>query len=653
MRLAKIILTALLLTTCAIYSRPPELTPKDTQKKINELLRAHVKYKTISKELVKRSLELFLEELDPIKTYLIEDEVISWTNPSETLLEDVQNKMSTGDYSHFEEIYNVMTSSISRRNDLEKLIESEQFEGKVNQEVFRDIKWTKSELELKERLLHLRALQQEAAENLDTETKAKLHQKLKKRRVNREADILCQSKHERKAQVQAYILKAFSASLDSHTTYLTPKEANQFMIQVQQKLFGIGAQLKDNLNGFAIVRLLEGSPAMLSNKLKVGDRIIAVNKEPVVGLDIIEAVDLIRGPKGTKVSLTILRETQDDTNKVDKFDIEITRDEIVLKDTRFESTTIPYGGGVIAHIKLHSFYQDQNSSSAKDIKESIEKIKSEHNLLGVVLDLRNNAGGILAQAVSVSGLFISKGIVVSVKDNSGRVQHLRNFDANLSWDGPLIVAINKASASASEIVAQSLQDFGRALIVGDSSSFGKGSYQSFTLESAHGPKVNPQGEYKVTRGIYYTVSGKSPQLHGVHSDIVVPGAFSELEIGESYSKFPLDGDEIKANFDDDLSDVHPLHRGKMKRLYKHNLQERLTTYQPLKEILSLNSAKRIELNQNYQNFLTEIKKSDPSVDEIESFGQNDLQIEESFNIMKDLIFLLSEKKASQASKPAA
>ncbi len=653
MRLAKIFITALLLTTCVVTARPPELTPKDTQKKINELLRAHVKYHTVSRELVKRSLELFLEELDPIKTYLLESETVKWVSPSEALLETIQTNMNSGDYSQFEEIYGLMITSISRRNDLEKLIENENFEGDVDPNSFKDIRWAKSEVELKERLLHLKALQQEAAENLDDETKTKLHQKLEKRRVNREAEILCQSTTERKAQVQAYLLKAFAASLDSHTTYLTPKEANQFMIQVQQKLYGIGAQLKDNLNGFAVVRLLEGSPAMLSNKLKTGDRIIAVNKEPVVGLDIIEAVDLIRGPKGTKVNLTILRETQDETNRTDKFDIEITRDEIVLKDTRFETTTIPYGDGIIAHIKLHSFYQDQNSSSAKDIKESIERLKSEHNLLGVVLDLRNNAGGILAQAVSVSGLFISKGIVVSVKDSSGRVQHLRNFDASRSWDGPLLVVINKASASASEIVAQSLQDFGRALIVGDSSSFGKGSYQSFTLESTHGPKVNPQGEYKVTRGIYYTVSGKSPQLHGVGSDIVVPGAFSELEIGESFSKFPLDGDQIKPNFDDDLSDVHPLHRGKMKRLYKHNLQERLTTYQPLKEVLSLNSAKRIELNQNYQNFLTEIKKSDPSLEDMESFGQNDLQIEESFNIMKDLIFLLSDKKSSQIPKPAA
>ena len=647
MLIKSVFLSFLLSMSCLSVAKPPELTPKDTKKKIEEIFRAHVKHKSLSKEIIKRSLHNYLEELDPIKTYFLDSEVLKWTSPSDETLEEIEKDFKAESFSHYEAIYEIMLSAIKRRNSLQEKLKNLPLPSGVKAESFKDIKWAKSEDELITRILELKSLQAEAAEKLDDEFKDQLEQKITKRRINRESEIIGISRKERQPQALAYVLKSLASSLDSHTAYLTPKEANQFMIQVQQKLYGIGAQLRDDLNGFSIVRLLEGGPALKTNKLKVGDRVISVNQEAVVGLDIIEVVDLIRGPQGSKVKLTFLRDSQEDTEnkKTEKFDLEIVRDEIVLKETRFETNVEPYGDGAIAHIKLFSFYQDKNSSSAKDIRDSIEKIAKEHNLLGVILDLRNNAGGILAQAVSVTGLFISKGIVASIKDSSGRVQHLRNFDAAVAWDGPLLVLINKASASAAEIVAQSLQDYGRTLVIGDCSSFGKGSYQSFTLESANSPKINPQGEYKVTRGIYYTVSGKSPQLHGVKSNITIPGILSELEIGESFAKYPLEGDEIKDNFDDDLADVHPLHRGKMKRLYKNQIQEKLSTYSPIETMLKVNSEKRLELNQNYQNFLAEIKKTDPSYDAMESFGQNDLQLEESLNVMKDLIFLLSEKKA--------
>ena len=186
---------------------------------------------------------------------------------------------------------------------------------------------------------------------------------------------------------------------------------------------------------------------------------------------------------------------------------------MVLKETRLEKSYEPYGNGVIGHFHLFSFYQDPNSSSAGDLKEAILEMKKKQNLKGIVLDLRNNAGGLLPQAVSVTGLFISKGVVVSVKDNTGVVQHLRNIDGQPIWTGPLIVLTNRTSASAAEIVAQTLQDYGRALVVGDPHTYGKGTFQTFTLESANYGKVNPKGEFKVTRGRYYTVSGKSPAAH--------------------------------------------------------------------------------------------------------------------------------------------
>lgn len=653
MKLKSLIFSILLTFFCFfLEAKPPELTAHQTRKKSEEIFKAHVTYKSLTPELSRRILQNFLEELDPTKTYLIENEIVEWESPSEDLLNQMVSDYKKEDFTLFENIYQTMISAIERRNRIEEEIADVPLpEAKMAE--FKDLKWAQSEPELKTRLLKLRALQLETAEKLDFETKEQFTQRLNKRRASREQEIIQDNMKDQKKQQLAYFLKAFTSALDNHTVYFTPTEANQFMIQVQQRLFGIGAQLRDDLNGFTLVRLIEGGPAMREGKIKVGDRVVAVNHETVVGMDIVEAVELIRGPKGTRVTLTLLRDhTEEDQQTSEKFDIEIVRDEIVLKETRFESETIPYGDGVIGHLRLFSFYQDPNDSSASDLKQAIEEMKDKHKLKGIVLDLRGNAGGVLPQAVAVTGLFIKKGIVVSIKDSNGNIQHLRNFDSDLTWDGPLVVLTNKGSASAAEIVAQTLQDYGRAVLVGDPYTWGKGSYQTFTLDSAHVNKVNPQGEYKVTRGLYYTVSGKSPQLTGTKVDIAVPGGLTEAELGEAQAKFPLENDEIASNFHDTLSDIHPFHRGKMMRHYKKDLQEKVALYEPYMLALKSNSEKRIENNQNYQSFLKEIRKEEFDSENIEKYGQNDLQLEETVNIMKDLVYLSEQAKAPTAA-PAA
>jgi carboxyl-terminal processing protease len=233
--------------------------------------------------------------------------------------------------------------------------------------------------------------------------------------------------------------------------------------------------------------------------------------------------------------------------------------------------------------------------------------------------------------------------VVSIKDDAGDIQHLRDLDGTVAWNGPLVVLVNRASASASEIVAQTLQDYGRAIIIGDDHTYGKGSFQTFTLNAGgKTATVNPEGEYKVTRGKYYTVSGKTPQLTGVIADVTVPGALSQAEIGEKYSKYPLENDRIKENFDDDLSDVPFMQRDRIRLLYKFNLQRKIDIDQKFLEILRKNSSQRIAQNKNYQNFLKELKKEEKNnveEDSMEQFGQDDLQLNEANNVMKDMILL--------------
>ena len=638
-----------------LEAKPPQLTHRDARIKVDEILKAHVSHQQLNTELIGRAIQNFIEELDPTKTYFLESDTAQWLNPSQALLQQTLEGYRKEDFSTFEAIHTKLVEAIARRNNMENEIEKAELPKDPKPSEFKDIQWAKSKEELLDRLVRIKALQLQTAEKILPESKDQFLQRLYKRRQNREAEVTGNTPKEREQIMLSYVLKATSSALDSQTIYFTPSEASQFMIQVQQRLFGIGAQLRDDLNGFTVVRLVEGGPASLGNKLKSGDKIIAVNKEPVVGMDIVEAVELIRGPQGSGIILTVLREIKDkDTEQVreEKLDIDIVRGEVVLKESRLETTFEPYGDGVIGILHLFSFYQDAKSSSSADLAEAIETLKAEHNLKGIILDLRNNAGGLLPQAVTVTGLFISKGVVVSVKDNTGQVQHLRNLEGKKAWDGPLLVLTNRLSASAAEIVAQTLQDYGRAYVVGDAETFGKGTFQTFTLETSNYGKVNPKGEYKVTRGRYYTVSGKSPQLVGVKADIQVPGIYSEMEIGEKHAKYPVDTDQIDPNFEDNLSDIPYVHRSQYERLYKKDLQLVQTNYLSYLDPIKKNSLERISLNKNYQSLLKEIAKKDLATDPTEQFGQTDLQLNETLNIMKDFILFLEQDQFHKLTKAA-
>lgn len=279
-----------------------------------------------------------------------------------------------------------------------------------------------------------------------------------------------------------------------------------------------------------------------------------------------------------------------------------------------------------------------------DLAKAYNSIAKENKVRGVILDLRMNAGGLLPQAVEVVGLFIKKGIVSSIKDENGNVQHIRDIDSNRIWDGPLLVLVDRLSASAAEIVAQALQDYGRALVIGDDHTYGKGSFQTFTLTTQGNGATDPNGEYKVTRGRYYTVSGKTPQLVGVQSDIVIPGELSFMEVGEEYAKYPLENDSIPPNFEDTLSDVPFFQRERIRRLYQFDMQEPITKFKAPLEQLKRNSAQRISNNKLFQNFLAYVKNSDE--ESVEPQVYLDYQMQEAVNVMKDFIWLIQVEQPS-------
>jgi carboxyl-terminal processing protease len=650
----KIFLTLLLLIS-VLEAKPADLTRHDVKPKMEEIFKAHVKYKQFTPMLAERTLHNFIEHLDYTKTYFLQSEVARWQQMKEEDLKKIVSDFERSKFPVFEEIIREARQAIQRRDRLEEKLKKDpkKVEGTITAKEFKDLDFCTSEEALYERLQKIRSMQRAVAEKLTKDTPEisidQTLERIDKRRKKQQEEIVNTDPKFAEQVLSTLIVKSIASSLDPNTNYLTPQEASQFLVSMQQRLLGIGIQLRDDLDGFSIIRVIEGGPADRSKQIQAKDKIIAVDGEPIIGLDIWEVVDVLRGQEGTPVDLRIVRTSQDKKEEVK--DITVTRGEVVFQEARIESKTEPFQDGVIAHIRLHSFYQDADTSSADDVQKALQDIQKKNKILGVILDLRMNTGGLLVQAIEVSGLFMKKGIVVSVKDETGSVYHLRNLTREKIWDGPLAILVNRASASASEIVTKTLQEYGRAIVIGDDHSYGKGTFQTFTLAATSQSSVDPQGEYKVTRGCYYTVSGKSPQLVGVSSDIMVKSGLEAIEFGEQFSKYPLPSDSIDPCFQDDFQDIPFFHRENYRKMYGSDVQKIETTHRKFLDKLKTNSEKRLSENKPYQKFLADMNAKDFDIEDMDTFEKStDFQLLEAFDVMKDLVSL--EHTEVQPEKPA-
>lgn len=338
---------------------------------------------------------------------------------------------------------------------------------------------------------------------------------------------------------------------DPHTYYLAPKGKEDFDQRMSGKLEGIGARLQKRMDYIKIVELISGGPAWRSNQIEVEDVILKVRQDGektpinIVGMRIGDAIKYIKGPKGTKVILTI--------KKVDGSikDIEIVRDVVELVETYAKSSIVTKDDMQFGVINLPAFYVDfkdyKNINAAKDVKLEIERLK-EDGIEGLVLDLRNNGGGSLPAVVDMAGLFIKDGPVVQVRSTDQPKEVLKDKDKSISWDGPLVILVNEISASASEIMAAAMQDYKRAIIIGGKQTYGKGTVQN-VIDLNNMMRNNTSGDLgalALTRQKYYRINGGSVQLEGVKSDVNVPGRFSFIDVGEKDKDNPLPYDEIDA-----------------------------------------------------------------------------------------------------------
>ena len=465
------------------------------------------------------------------------------------------------------EIYNVYKKRVEDRVAKVKALLSGTFDFTKDESIEPDRQkapWPKDEADA-DHLWHLRLkgefLQEKLTDHpIDPPVKV----------LARRYDQLLRNLHE---QTNEDVLKDFLTTLaltyDPHSEYLSKGDLENFSINMRLSLVGIGAVLHSE-DGYAkIMELVPGGPADHDGRLKVNDRISAVaqgdgNFVDCVGMKLDKVVDMIRGKKGTTVRLQVIaaRGTDPSQRKI----IPIVRDEIKLKEQAAKADLIeqenPAGGPPLrlGRITLPSFYADMDKSgepgaksTTTDVLALLNRLKQE-NIGGLVMDLRLNGGGSLDEAVKLTGLFIKKGPVVQAKDANGVVHVSRDRDSGIAWDGPLIILTNRLSASASEIFAAALQDYGRAIIVGDESTFGKGTVQTM-LEIGKfipflGSDPSDAGALKLTIQKFYRIAGGSTQLRGVLSDIKLPSIFDHPDLGERALKDPMPYDEVEpADFD--------------------------------------------------------------------------------------------------------
>jgi len=523
----------------------------------NWLQQAHYSRKEMDAEMSAKLLATYLELLDYNKLYFTQQDIDEFTLKYG---ESLHKFIRSGDLSPASEIFERFKSHVENRVASNKKLAARKydFQGKREVELNRQKSpWPKDTAEA-DKIWRDRVEAEILQEHL-----SELKLRSPEETVTRRYDQALRNVREMSGDdVSNTFLKALAQSYDPHSEYMSPSEMENFQISMKLSLVGIGAVLRSEDGYTKIMEIVPGGPADRDGRLKVGDRILAVGQgenefEDVVDMKLDKVVEKIRGTKDSVVRLQVIPNDADDPSK--RSIIEITRDEVKLKDqeAKAELLDVTDGEGKVTRIgwiTLPSFYANMSGdgepkSTTADVEALLSRLKKE-NIEGLVIDLRRDGGGSLEEAINLTGLFIPQGPVVQAKDPSGKITVNNDKNPAVSYSGPMIVLMNRLSASASEIFAAALQDYGRALVVGDERSFGKGTVQTIVDldKSMSLPFFNVKkpeaGALKLTIQKFYRILGGSTQIKGVESDIVLPSRTDNAEIGEAALKNPLDYDEV-------------------------------------------------------------------------------------------------------------
>ena len=545
----------------------------------NILTRGHFVVKDMNDDFSEQVYTSFIEGLDPSKRYFTQKDLKEFSK----FKYEIDNQLLEDDVSFYNIVYANFTKKIKNAKSYYAELLAQPFRFNKNETIDIDydkVPFAKNENQLidywrKQLKLNVLSRVQNKIEKQDA--KVKKNPKTKKKSFNdlekeARAEVL-KNMDELYLRIEelehedwfSTFLNSVVGAFDPHTTYMAPRTKERFDQDMSGKLEGIGARLLKKGIYTEIFELVSGGPAWKQGELEAGDVILEVaqaDKEPldIVGMRLDDAIKFIKGKKGTEVRLTVKKKL-DGTTRI----ISIIRDVVELEETFVKSTIVEKEGKKYGLINLPRFYIDfsdiDSRDSAKDMEKEIARLKSE-NVSGLLIDLRNNGGGSLKTAIEIAGLFITEGPVVQVKYRGQDPIVKNDENPKMQWDGAVVVLVNELSASASEIFAAAMQDYGRAVIIGGNQTYGKGTVQSVIPINNFYPKYEKDlGAIKMTIQKFYRVNGGSTQIEGVYSDIAMPNKYSYMKFGERDLTGALIWDKVpqanytKTNSYENFSDV--------------------------------------------------------------------------------------------------
>lgn len=503
-----------------------------------------------------------------------------------------------------------------------------------------------------------------ARRNGDTQNAALTPEQVIRKRYDRFYTVLNDSDAE--WVLQRY-LTSFAQAYDPHSEYMSATSAEDFDIGMKLSLGGIGAVLSSEDGAAKIERNIPGGPADRDGRLKPGDKIIAVGQGDAEAVDVLHwplyrTVRLIRGPKGTRVTLIVIPATDVTGGLTTR--IQLVRDEVKLEEqaakARIETIRRPDGTNyTLGVINLPAFYVDLKSkfkdreefrSSARDVAQLIVEMRATNRIDGILLDLRNNGGGSLTEAVEMTGLFLRSGPVVQVNEMRS-VQILNDQDPSILYAGPLAVLVSRQSASAAEILSAALQDYGRAVIIGDSKTHGKGSVQTLVNLDSNNARL---GQLKITTATFHRIAGGSTQREGVRADVVVPSFLDVMEVGEEFLPNALPWSQVLPAYYRPVMDTAPiipvlreksaLRQSQDPRFKSNRAMLARFAEQQNSQAITLNLTRRLALARAEKDIAgVEDKLEDP--DAADDDGRGDVVLPEALQILADYInFTRMERK---------
>jgi carboxyl-terminal processing protease len=596
-----------------------KLSPDQVAALLPQLFKLHYSQHEMDAGFVKRLLKILVEQLDATHSFFIKEEVDAIVNLPEKDLKALAEKSLGGDFTHYRTVVkNFLETQIARDDALYTALEKKadeikqkgNAEDKGDDKEIEQIKWSErpaTNIEREKRIY-------KATIELFRVNKAYLNEaealKMALLTMREERDKW--AKISLDEEVPKLFLKSFMLALDPHTEYFDADDEEEFNVRLERSFAGIGVQIRPCPLGAQVEDIIKGGPSEKSGKFTRGDQIVAVDSFTLAGLPINKIVKRIKGEKGTEVKLTVLKH---DTKKTEV--VSLTRDTIELADMRVKGKKFESPQGTIGLISVQAFY----SGVHNDVRERIKELSKDKPLAGVVLDLRYNAGGYLEEAVGLAGLFIDSGPIVGERDGAGRIHWNEDPEHDVAFTGPLTVLVNQFSASASEIVAGALKDYGRAVIVAPTATFGKGTVQRVIPLSA----LNLPGDIKITTHMYFLAGGDSVQLKGVEPDVTIPGAKLLEDEGmlERTNENAIPWRNIKGKLDKSKAEIKMWNEWKVKNV--PTLQEK--------------SVKRVAENGDFKAITDPKSKKDKQPDEPPPDKENikDPQADEAVNITRDMI----------------